>query len=37
VIDRRESVRDRAGLDGPSRIDRHERRSWWRLWGNHKG
>ena len=34
-IDRRESRRDRRGLDGPSRIDRHERRSWWRLWGQH--
>lgn len=32
VIDRREDVRDRRGFDGPSRIDRHERRSWWRLW-----
>lgn len=36
VIDRRESIRDRRGFDGPSRIDRHERRSWWRLWGHHQ-
>ena len=33
VVDRREDIRDRRGFDGPSRIDRHERRSWWRLWG----
>ena len=31
VVDRRESVRDRRGFDGPSAIDRHERRSWRRL------
>ena len=35
VVDRREDFRDRRGFDGPSRIDRHERRSWWRLWGQH--
>ena len=33
VVDRREDRRDRMGVDGPSRIDRHERRSWWRIWG----
>ena len=33
VVDRREDFRDRRGIDGPSRVDRHERRSWWRLWG----
>lgn len=33
VVDRREDIRDRRGFDGPSRIDRHERRSWRRLWG----
>ncbi|MEL7150899.1 MAG: hypothetical protein AAGK71_09205 [Pseudomonadota bacterium] len=33
-IDRRESIRDRRGFDGPSWIDRHERRSWRRVWGN---
>ncbi len=32
-IDAVESRRDRLGIDGPSRIDRHERRSWRRLWG----
>lgn len=32
-LDRIESRRDRRGFDGPSRFDRHERRSWWRLWG----
>lgn len=36
VVDRREDVRDRRGFDGPSRIDRHERRSWRRLWGRHQ-
>lgn len=30
-LDRIESVRDRRGFDGPSRFDRHERRSWWRI------
>jgi hypothetical protein len=33
-LDRIESRRDRNGYDGPSRFDRHERRSWYRLWGN---
>ena len=33
-FDRIESRRDRLGYDGPSRFDRHERRSWRRLWGN---
>ena len=32
-LDRIESRRDRRGLEGPRVIDRHERRSWWRLWG----
>ncbi len=32
VVDRREDRRDRLGIDGPSPIDRHERRSWWRIW-----
>ena len=32
-IARIEDRRDRAGFDGPSRFDRHERRSWWRIWG----
>ncbi|MDJ0639466.1 MAG: hypothetical protein QNJ20_11570 [Paracoccaceae bacterium] len=32
-LDRIESRRDRRSIDGPSRFDRHERRSWWRLWG----
>ena len=32
-LDRIEDRRDRAGFDGPSRFDRHERRSWWRIWG----
>ncbi len=31
-IDRIESVRDRRGYDGPSPFDRHERRSWRRIW-----
>ena len=35
-IDRRESVRDRLGIEGSRRVDRHERRSWWRLWGPHQ-
>ena len=33
IVDRREDIRDRRGFDGPSRFDRHERRSWRRLWG----
>lgn len=33
VLDRVEDRRDRLGFDGPSRIDRFERRSWWRIWG----
>jgi len=33
-FDRIESRRDRLGYDRPSRFDRHERRSWRRLWGN---
>ncbi|MDD9921536.1 MAG: hypothetical protein OXQ92_04530 [Boseongicola sp.] len=33
-IDRRESVADRRGYEGPRFIDRWERRSWWRLWGD---
>lgn len=33
-VDRRESIRDRRGLEGPRWIDRHERRSWRRLWGD---
>ena len=35
-IDRRESVRDRLAFEGSRRVDRHERRSWWRLWGRHQ-
>lgn len=35
-IDRRESVRDRLGIEGSRRVDRHERSSWWRLWGRHQ-
>ncbi|MEJ6403032.1 hypothetical protein [Yoonia sp. 2307UL14-13] len=31
-IDRRESVLDRAGVEYTPRIDRHERRSWFRRW-----
>lgn len=31
-IDRRENRRDRAGLKSPRAIDRHERRSWRRIW-----
>ncbi|NNE87872.1 MAG: hypothetical protein HKN27_07325 [Silicimonas sp.] len=37
VADRIEDRRDRQGFDGPSRFDRHERRSWRRLWGNSEG
>ena len=37
LVDRVEDRRDRRGFDGPSRLDRHERRSWRRLWGNHEG
>ena len=37
VVDRVEDRRDRRGFDGPSRFDRHERRSWWRIWGNSDG
>ena len=33
VVDRREDVLDRRGYDRPRRINRHERRSWWRIWG----
>lgn len=36
-IDRRESIADRRGYEFTPRIDRHERRSWWRLWGNAEG
>lgn len=35
VIDRREDYFDRRGYAGSRRVDRHERRSWWRLWGRH--
>ncbi len=31
-IDRAENVLDRAGIENTPRIDRHERRSWWRRW-----
>ena len=31
-IDRFESVLDRNGIERTPRIDRHERRSWWRFW-----
>ena len=31
-VDRMESVLDRNGVEFTPRIDRHERRSWWRLW-----
>lgn len=34
-IDRREDRRDRAGLHVPRRLDRHERRSWRRIWADH--
>ncbi|MEL7107193.1 MAG: hypothetical protein AAGM21_14820 [Pseudomonadota bacterium] len=33
-IDRAESVADRRGIERTPRIDRIERRSWWRIWGN---
>ncbi|MEL6841322.1 MAG: hypothetical protein AAFP85_18715 [Pseudomonadota bacterium] len=33
-VDRAESVLDRNGIEYTPRIDRHERRSWWRRWGN---
>ncbi len=33
-VDRVESIADRRGIDRTPRIDRHERRSWWRIWGN---
>jgi len=33
-IDRWESVADRNGIEATPRIDRHERRSWWRRWAN---
>lgn len=36
-IDRAESIADRRGYEFTPRIDRHERRSWRRLWGNHDG
>ncbi len=35
-LDRRESRRDRAGFDTPRPIDRWERISWRRIWGNHQ-
>jgi phage shock protein A len=35
-IDRRESIADRRGRDFTPRINRHERRSWRRLWRNHQ-
>lgn len=31
-IDRRESRRDRRGIEGARIVDRHERRSWRRIW-----
>jgi hypothetical protein len=31
VVDARETVADRAGHPGLRVVDRHERRSWWRL------
>lgn len=34
-FDRLEDRRDRAGHDGPSWFDRHERRTWRRIWGQH--
>ncbi|MGI9389291.1 MAG: hypothetical protein ACR2O1_04465 [Boseongicola sp.] len=34
VVDRREDWLDRHGFERTPRINRHERRSWWRLWGN---
>ena len=30
-IDRREDIADRRGFAGNRQVDRHERRSWWRL------
>lgn len=33
VVDRWEDRRDRAGKPVPRRINRHERRSWFRRWG----
>ncbi len=33
-LDRREDIRDRRGLDAPRPIDRWERRSWRRIWGD---
>ncbi len=36
-LDRIEDRRDRRGLARPSAIDRHERRSWTRLWGGNGG
>ncbi|MEL6682586.1 MAG: hypothetical protein AAFQ09_08060 [Pseudomonadota bacterium] len=33
-IDRAESVLDRNGIENTPRVDRHERRSWWRRWNN---
>ena len=35
VIDRREDFLDRRGFERHPIINRHERRSWRRLWGNH--
>lgn len=32
-VDRLESIADRRGIERTHRIDRIERRSWWRLWG----
>ena len=34
VVDRREDWLDRHGYERTPRINRHERRSWRRLWGN---
>jgi len=35
VIDRREDIADRRGYAGSRKVDRHERRSWWRLRPGH--
>ena len=35
ILDRAEDRLDRRGIEGQYWFDRHERRSWWRIWGRH--